>query len=293
MIVKNYIPLTYIIKKVWASFLSVLLFSTLIFYVSKYIELPVIPVSIPAFLGTSISLVLAFKMNQAYDRWWEARKIWGEIVNDSRTLIIQLLSFSNNDMITKPLAKRQIAWCYALSGSLRNTNVNTTIEKFIDADELKTFNKYNNLPLALLNKHSEDIRDLHNQHEINDYQQIQLDDTLLRLNAAMGKAERIKNTVFPTSYKLYLHLFIFLFIGMLSISLVGIDGIWEILLSFLISIPFLILEKASNLLQDPFENKPTDTAMTSISKTIEINIKQLIGDNDIPEVEENNKFYIL
>lgn len=293
MIVKNYIPLIYIIKKVWASFLSILLFSTLIFYISKYVELPKIPVSIPAFLGTSISLVLAFKMNQAYDRWWEARKIWGEIVNDSRTLIIQLLSFSNSDIISKSFAKRQIAWCYALSGFLRNTNVNSTIEKFIDVDELKKFNKYSNLPLALLNKHSEDIRELHNEHKINDYQQIQLDDTILRLNAAMGKAERIKNTVFPTSYKLYLHLFIFLFIGMLSISLVEIDGIWEILLSFLISIPFLILEKASNLLQDPFENKPTDTAMTSISRTIEIDIKHLIGDDNLPKYEKNEEFYIL
>ncbi|WP_316809380.1 bestrophin family ion channel [Pedobacter agri] len=71
------------------------------------------PLGIPAFLGTAISVILSFKLNQSYDRWWEARKIWGSIVGDSRTFVLQLQSFlyTGNDDAILTLCFRYIAWC--------------------------------------------------------------------------------------------------------------------------------------------------------------------------------------
>ena len=108
---------------------------------------------------------------------------------------------------------------------------------------------------------------------------IQINNTLVNFSNAMGMAERIKNTVFPATYRLFLRLFIYIFVVTLSISLADTQGYFEIPLLLVISCSFFLLEKTSALLQDPFSNKPTDTAMTAIATTIEINIKQLIRRN--------------
>jgi len=250
-------------------------------------------------MGTAISLVLAFKLAQSYDRWWESRKIWGSIVNDSRTLVIQLLNFSKGETgnersgVVKRIALRQIGWCYSLGQSLRKQNAMENLDSLISADEFESLENHGNIPLALVNKHAEDIAKLHSDNQLNDYQQIQLAKTLERLVDAMGMAERIKSTIFPITYRMYTHFFIFIFLGLLSISLAEIEGIWQILFITLISLPFLLLERAAYLMQDPFENRPTDTAVTSIARTIEINIRQLLDQKEVPKPLEPEGYYIL
>ena len=110
----------------------------------------------------------------------------------------------------------------------------------------------------------------------------------------MGKCERIKNTIFPTSYSSALHVAIYLFSIFLAISEpFKLDFILEIVILVLISSVFFSLEKAAYRLQDPFENKPTDTAMSSISRTIDINIRQLLDEEELPEPIAPEKFYTL
>ncbi|MFT4847702.1 MAG: putative membrane protein [Sediminicola sp.] len=295
MILEKRIPIKYWFNIIKWDMLLVLLFSTGIYFLSKYLIDLNIPVSVGAFLGTAISLLLSFKLSQSYDRWWEARKIWGSIVNDSRTLVIQLKGFTQkkNKDITDLMAFRQIAWCYSLSQSLRNQNATDNLNEFISERELKSIQNQKNIPLALLDIQSQYLSILHKEKSINDYQQIQIDATLVKLCASMGMAERIKNTYFPKTYRLTLRLFIYIFLATLSFGLTEIYGLIEIPFIFLISIPLLLLEKIAYTIQDPFENKPSDTAMTSISRTIEINIKQQLGLNDIPEAISTDDYYIL
>src|SRR6187431_2885217 len=94
MLLDNKFPLAYMVKKVWADLVIVILVGLCAHFFSERYDnrLPKIPLNIPIFLGTAISVLLSFKMNQSYDRWWEARKIWGSIVNDSRSFVIQLQS---------------------------------------------------------------------------------------------------------------------------------------------------------------------------------------------------------
>ena len=250
-------------------------------------------------MGTAISLVLAFKLAQSYDRWWESRKVWGSIVNDSRTLVIQLLNFSKGEAsidkrsIVERIALRQIGWCYSLGQSLRKQNATENLDSLISVEEFDSLKGHNNVPLALLKYHSRDIAKLHSDNELNDYQQIQLAKTLERLVDAMGMAERIKSTIFPITYRMSLDIFIYIFLGLLSISLAEIEGAWQILIITLISLPFILLETISYLMQDPFENRPTDTAVTSIARTIEINIKQLLEYNEAPLPLEPEDYYLL
>jgi putative membrane protein len=109
----------------------------------------------------------------------------------------------------------------------------------------------------------------------------------------MGMAERIKSTVFPVTYRLFLHLFIYVFVITLSLALAEMPVYYEVPLVVFISTAFFLLEKSATLLQDPFANKPTDTAMTAIATTIETNIKQLINEKNIPEPFQSKGFYLM
>ena len=103
-----------------------------------------IPVAVPTILGTTISLILAFRTNASYDRWWEARKVWGAIVNDSRTLVRQTMTNFGTSDGAKKLAHRQIAWTYALARSLRNQEILPAVEPFLTNEELSQIKNHNN-----------------------------------------------------------------------------------------------------------------------------------------------------
>ena len=295
MILEKRIPLRYWIMEIKWDLLIVSVFSVIIYVIKLYLINLDIPLGIGTFLGTAIALLLSFKLSQSYERWWEARKIWGAIVNDSRTLVIQLKQFSvaSDNSILKTMAYRQIAWCYALGQYLRKLDGLDFLKEFISEDEMILINQNKHGPLTLLDHHGRDVKTLHKRKSLNDFQQVQLDNTILRLTASMGMAERIKNTVFPRTYRNVLHFFIYIFLLLLSLALENIYGFLEIPLLILISIPFFMLEKIAFVIQDPFENKPTDTAMTSIARAIEINIKELLGEKELPEPLKNKGFYIM
>jgi putative membrane protein len=285
------------LNKVKYNLVYVLIVSTSVLFIAERYKhtLPNIPFTIPAFIGTAISIILSFKLSQSYDRWWESRKVWGSIVNDSRSFVIQLntLVSKGNEETIKRIAYRQIAWCYSLGQSLRGLNPIENLEKLVSTEDIEEIKQHNNKPLALLQLHGKDIQTLKENNQIDVFTQLQLDNTLIRLCDAQGKSERIKSTVFPVTYRIFLHGIIYLFVITLSISLVEINGFYEIPLLLLISIAFFLLEKTATHMQDPFENRPTDTAVTSIARTIEINIRQLIKAHDIPQPYPAEKFYQL
>ena len=297
MLLKKRIPLSYIFNKVKFELLYVFIIGLLVYYITTSFRavIPEMPLGIPAFLGTAISVLLSFKLNQSYDRWWEARKIWGSIVNDSRSFVLQLQSFVNKSRQAdiKILAYRHIAWCYSLSQALRGQDGSKGLEKFLSTEDLQHISKHNNKHLAILQLNSLHVADLREQEQLHIFSHVQINNTLVNFSNAMGMAERIKSTVFPATYRYFLHLTIYLFLITLSISLRDIESYFEIPLLMVISAAFFLLEKTASHLEDPFSNLPTDTAMTTISTTIEINIKQLLNEQDVPQPETPNSFYIL
>lgn len=302
MLLKKNIPLKYVFGKIKYEILLVTIYTltiTILYDRFKLTDIS-IPLSVPMIMGTVLSLLLAFRSNQAYDRWWEARTIWGAIVNDSRSLSRQILSFMDNAYQTEELVhfrekmvKRQIAWCHSLSKSLRHEDATEGIDHLISKREINFISRYNNKPMALLELHARDIAFALQQEWINPYQQVELDKTLSRLCDAMGKCERIKNTVFPATYSLYLHFAMHFFLLMLPFALIEYFGLMEVPLVMAIAASFLLIEKMAIHLQDPFENKPTDTPMTAISRNIERDLKQMLNDHQLPEYADNHKYYVL
>lgn len=296
MLVAKKIPIRYILGKIKYDILFMSLIGIIIHTITTFFEniIPKMPITIPAFLGTSISVILSFKLSQSYDRWWEARKIWGSIVNDSRTLTIQIQSFAPvKDESIKNISYRQIAWCYSLGQALRNLNPLENMSKFLKDEEIIKIRWHSNIPLAILKLNSAEIAALHAEKKIDDFTRMQMDNTLVRLCDSMGRAERIKSTVFPNTYKIYLHFIIYLFVISLSIALHDLEIYYELPLLAIISSCFFLLEKSAYHMQDPFSNRPSDTPVTAIARTIEINIRQLLGEEEVPEPVKPNNFYIL
>ncbi|MBV4358251.1 bestrophin family protein [Pinibacter aurantiacus] len=303
MLLKGKIPVKYILNKIKFEILFISLYTTAIWFAVKEFNLhhTSIPLGVPAILGTVISLLLAFRSNQAYDRWWEARIIWGAIVNDSRTFTRQIQCFVEPDYANdvkkafqQRMVNRQIAWTYSLGQSLRGLNATDGLERLISRKELHYVSSHDNVPNALINLHGKDIKNMLEEGWINEFQQVELDHTLTRFCDSMGKCERIKNTVFPVTYSFYLHIALYFFLLLLPFGVIEYIGIIEIPLVTILATFFLLIEKMAVHLQDPFENKPTDTPMSSIARTIERNLKQMMQtEQDMPAQVKAKGYYVL
>lgn len=277
----------YVLGKIKIELILVVIYVVAFDLIHRYFEAVVmnIPIAIPTIIGTVISLLLAFKSNQAYDRWWEARMIWGAIVNDSRTLLRQVIGFYKDpdfsveaNEFKESFAKRQAAWCYSLGQALRGKDPLKPIKNLLTADELRYVSKHKHVPNAILILHSRALKIAKDQGKINTYQQVEIDNTLTRLCDSMGKCERIKNTVFPTTYSLYIRFTLCLFIMLLPFGLTNLVGWLQIPLVTTIAAAFFLVEKMAIHLQDPFENRPTDTPVTTISTAIEKNLIQMVNE---------------
>ncbi len=299
MILNKRIPIRYLLGKIKIEILLVTIYAVTIQILDEQLRVAdlAIPISLPALLGTAISLILAFRIGQSYDRWWEARKVWGAIVNDSRSLVRQVLTFPDSEdsevaMIQKGIAHRQIAWCHALGQSLRGFDPHDTIRQYLSDRDIEFLKSHDNVPNGLLLLHSMDLEQLHKMKAINDFQEVRMDQTMSQLCDWMGMSERIKNTIFPKQYSLLVEFLLYLFVVMLPFGLVEYLGDLEAAVTIIITLPFFMLEKTALHLQDPFENKPTDVSVTAIADTIEKNIKQMLDEHFESEPQPDT-FYVL
>ncbi|MCT4046942.1 hypothetical protein HZP89_02845 [Elizabethkingia anophelis] len=251
-----------------------------------------LPLTIPALVGTAVSLLLAFRISQSYERWWEARTVWGAIVNDSRSFIRQISQALplGSETIIREFAQRQIIWNYALGESLRKLPFSDRVQDYLIDHRIEAAN----IPNALLDEHSLQLKQLADKGLISEFRLIQLNETLARLCDSMGKCERIKNTVFPRSYSILVHSLIYVFAAILPF---GFDDsqlcllIIEIGITILIPTLFIAIEKTAIIMQDPFENTPVDTPMTSLAQTIEINLREMTGEQNVPQKKRNPLYY--
>ena len=303
MLLKKNIPFRYILSIIKYEAILIFIYAAGVYLVKAYLYKDIfsVPLTIPSILGTVIGLLLGFRTSQSYERWWEARTIWGGIVNDSRTLIRQLLTFIPTDALLpaeklkfcRAFTYRQIAWCYSLGQTLRDQNPVAGLDKFLTTEEQALISASANKPNALLQHHAEDVQYLLANQLINQYQQVQLDTTLSKLTDNMGRCERIKGTVFPSTYNMIVHLLVFLFIMVLPFGLLDEFGVTEIPLVTAVGCAFVFIEETSTHMKDPFENRPTDTAVTAIARTIEIYLKQMLGETNVPEKLEPEAFYLM
>ena len=249
-----------------------------------------VPLLMVTVLGTVIGLLLAFRTNSCYGRWWEARTLWGAIVNDSRTWVRQLIEFTHlapegrePDPRLQEMAYRQVAWCYALARHLRRQNPLTDVNALLSNQELTKLETQDNVPNALLLTQARQVQTLFRQGDMQVFQAVALEETLTRLTNSMGGCERIKNTTFPTSYRYLVRLLLTVFVLALPFGLAEMPPVGLFATALIVELSFLAIDRTADYLQDPFENLPSDTPMLGLSRTIEINVKEMLGESELPE----------
>ncbi len=277
-----------------------IVFIAVILKVTNYYNDWGVPVAITAVLGTALSILLGFSNSQAYDRWWEARKIWGAIVNDSRAFAKQVISFiqfedDNHHHATKEIRKkiiyRHFAFINALRMQLREEadaeKITATLSPFLSEEEYNSVRGCSNVATQLIKNQAADIRKMYDRKLLNEYMFVQMDQSLNHFYTYQGQAERIKKTPFLPTYHFFSKVFLYFFITLLPFSLLsGVDKAattWMMLpITVLIGWVFHMIYMNGHVYAYPFNNSPFDTPMTAICNTIEIDLKEMIGDDSIP-----------
>ncbi len=256
-----------------------------------WLDLPHIPLSL---FGGAIGVILGFRNNTAYQRWWEARTLWGSIVNNSRSLARQALTMivETGDTseehgqvaaMQRRIVFHHIAYVHALRCHLRGQTAWADLEAFLPAEEISSLKSEKNVPLAIQHRIGLLLRRCHEQQWIDSIRWASLDETLSSLMNAQGGAERIKNTPLPVQYDYYPKIAVGIYCVILPLGLVANLGIFTPIGSALVGLIFLALDRIGRDLESPFENTINDIPLHSISRTIEINLKQQLQDSGIPD----------
>ena len=293
MYIKKNISFKVILREEWKHSIFVLVYGSAIYLTYEFFkieafELHFLPIGT---LGTMVAFLLGFKNNAAYDRWWEARKIWGGIVNMSRTMSAQVtayIGYNDNEIsITsskKEILNRHLAYINALRLQLRKEETWGEIKDFLSDQEYEFImtksNKATHLNI-LQAKHFEELRRL---DKIENFRLYELMNTIEKLYDLQGKAERIKSTPLMRHYAFFTSAFVWLFILLLPFGFIGENIKWVgVPLFFMVATIFNMIDKSGSLTEDPFENEFNDVAISSICNTIEIDIKEILQEKDIPK----------
>ncbi len=251
-----------------------------------------------AVLASAVGVFLAFRFNEAYARWWEARILWGGIVNASRSFARQVASYVTEaavsgtvhspglEAIRRELLHRQIAWVNALRLSLREQAIFPEIDAFLEPDEARALREARNVPTQLTRRQSERLRSLFPSDAAGEQILTRFETTLTELTALQGGTERIKRTAFPDRVIYTSRLFVWvvaLLTALAFIDPVEVVYVLEFIVVLAIVLSFKLLAQLGEELNDPFENRINDTPMTSICRTIEIDLLQTLGETELPE----------
>ncbi len=241
--------------------------------------------------GGAVGVIVGFRNNSAYARWWEARTLWGQIVNNSRSLARQVISTMQPAVpedapavrtLQRRLVYHLIAYPLALRLHLRNLTSWEDLQPLLDATEISALEHERNVPLSLQKTIAGMLHQANSAGWINSSEWQAMDGNLDDLNDAQGGAERIKNTPMPLQYDYFPMLFVQLYCLMLPIGMVENLGWFTPLGSTLVGFMFLALDKIGRDLEDPFSNTIYDLPLSSITTGIEINLRQMLGEKQIP-----------
>ncbi|MET3875635.1 bestrophin family ion channel [Chitinophaga sp. OAE865] len=289
MLLKQRLSLSQIFSFTWKVDLMLLGCCTLVYFLdSRWLAAHInIPIAVSTVLGTAIAFFIGFNNNQAYDRWWEARKIWGALVNDSRTWSRSVLNYPsyNASAETKALCRhmiyRHLAFVYALKTALRK-RPDDYYTRYLTTEEIEEVQKQNNIPNAILNLQTRDLQYLRSSGSIDGFTFIELNQLLVKFCDYMGQSERIRNTIFPPSYLYFTKMFIWFYVIMNTLMMTESIGAWAIPFGWMFGFVFHVTHLNGITLMDPFDFQPLAIPLDNIARTIEINVIQLLGDEPVP-----------
>ncbi|RKP55839.1 bestrophin family protein [Pararobbsia silviterrae] len=235
---------------------------------------PALPLSL---FGSALIIYLGFRNATAYARWWEARTLWGATVNHSRSFAREadLLFASTRASLQQTLTIRQIAYVHALRLHLRKQPPWDTLAALLDAEEIERLRRVANVPNAILLKTADLIG---TQGGLDGVRLAIFETTLRELTNAQGGMERIRNTPFPVQYATFPVLFTQVFCILLPLGLVEALQYYTPIGSTGVGFMFLALLQIGKDMEHPFANTPNDVPMSALTRSIEIDLRDGLGE---------------
>ncbi|UJR79718.1 bestrophin family protein [Sandaracinus amylolyticus] len=245
-------------------------------------------------IGVALGIFLGFRNNASYDRWWEGRKLWGSLVNTTRTFTRQVLTIvgtqpegprvDENELraFQREIVLRIAAFAHALRLALRDEDDLAQLAPFLPADEIELLRKESNRPFAITQGTAERIRAAWQRGWIHTMHLPVLEQSMTALTDIQGGCERIKATPIPFSYTTLIHRITAVYCYALPFGLVDEIGIYTPFAVGLVAYAFFGLDVVGDEIEMPFGTDPNDLPLRAISRMIEVNLRQRIGDPEPP-----------
>lgn len=247
--------------------------------------------SIPfTLMGLPLAIFLGFRNNAAYDRYWEGRKQWGELVLMSRNLARQCLTLVDPHTpytrdpadLRARMVRRAIAFAYALKHRLRGSSADAEVAPFLDPAEWQRLQRGANLPHLLMLEMGADLARAAREQRLEHCIVPALDATLAHMSGTVAACERIRNTPIPFSYTLLLHRTAYLYCFLLPFGLVDSIGYMTPFVVAIVAYTFFGLDALGDEIEEPFGTSANDLPLDALCRTIEIDLRESLGDDDIP-----------
>jgi len=232
--------------------------------------------AIHALVGFVLSLLLVFRTNTAYDRWWEGRKAWGSYVNNARNLALKLSTFNLTSEQKSEFVNLITNYMNAAKEHLRDRNIKKEII-FSQKYPASYYNDAKHLPNKIMKALFTEVHGLFTQGVISDNQLLYINEELRSFTDNIGICERIKRTPIPYSYSLYLKKIIFLYVFTMPIGFVREFGYWSMPIVALIFYVFGSIELLAEEIEDPFGTDANDLPTDQISETISGNVREILA----------------
>ncbi len=230
---------------------------------------------IHSLLGFVLSLLLVFRTNTAYDRWWEGRKLWGKLVNDTRNFAVKINIILAEDRKSADQISRYLKYFpHFLAKHLSRESTRLALDE--DYSEIEKSLKHHG-PTDLVDLLTHKLYQLKKQGKISDVEILYLDTQITGFLDVCGGCERIKNTPIPYSYSSFIKKFIILYVLALPIAYVINLGLFMIPLTVFVYYVLMSLELIAEEIEDPFNNDENDIPMETIAQNIEKNVHQIMG----------------
>ncbi|WP_329743339.1 bestrophin family protein [Dyella sp. A6] len=236
-------------------------------------------------LGLTLAIFLGFRNNVAYQRWWEARTLWGELVIASRNLARQTLSYMPTLAPAEQawLVKNIIGFTHVLRHELRGTPADADVRRWLSPDAVADITASKNRPNAVLGMVGTAYADAARAAGVDSILMASMDREIDTLSHVLGGCERIKNTPIPFAYILLLHRTVHVYCFMLPFCLIGPLGWLTPLAVGVMAYTFFGLDAIGEQIEDPFDLLPNDLPLDALCRTVEISLLELLGEADIPD----------
>lgn len=228
-------------------------------------------------LGFAISMLLVFRTNTAYDRWWEGRRLWGSLVNNSRNLSVKLAAVLNDDASCRKFFAQLIpTFCFGLKAHLQSETLAWQLDEN-PHPEIPHFDKAGHVPNQIVKKLMGKLQELQREQKISPEQMLLINPEISSFLDICGACERIKNTPIPYSYSVFIKKFIFLYVLTLPIGLVFSLGYLVIPVVVFVFYVLGSLELIAEEIEEPFGKDANDLPLQRMCENIKRNVEEILA----------------